>query len=219
MKAKAKRNLLMGLVFVTAFAIFTHLLQIVDVKPLGVNGTNIGFSTFNCLFHKQWGVHMTLYTVTDWAGLLPIFVAFSFGVLGLVQLIKRKSLLKVDADILILGIYYIVVATLYVVFEMVPINYRPILIQGFMETSYPSSTTLLVVGVMPTLANQICGRCNMGLVKTTVRILTTLFSALMVMGRLISGVHWFTDILGSVLISVGLFYIYKGFVLIFAKKA
>jgi undecaprenyl-diphosphatase len=35
----------------------------------------------------------------------------------------------------------------------------------------------------------------------------------MVAGRLISGVHWLTDIIGAILLSVGSFYIYKGIVL------
>ena len=202
MKDLGKRKVFVGLVLAIMFALFTYLVQIVDVKPLGVNGTGIGFSTLNCMLHKVFGVNMMLYTITDWAGLVPIFVAFSFGVLGLFQLIKRKSILKVDADILVLGVYYIVVATLYILFEMIPINYRPILINGFMETSYPSSTTLLVLGVMPTLAEQIGRRCKVALIKQMVSILTVAFSAFMVVARTISGVHWVTDILGSVIISV-----------------
>lgn len=219
MEETGKRKIGIGLVFVFLFAVFTWFVQSVDVEPLGVNGTDIGFSLFNCMFHKLCGVNMTLYTITDWAGLVPIFVAFVFGVMGLFQLIKSRSIKKVDSDILILGVYYFVVATLYVVFEMIPINYRPILINGVMEPSYPSSTTLLVVCVMPTLNEQISRRCKMGTVKTTVNILSVAFSIVMVVGRLISGVHWFTDILGSVIISVGLFCIYKGFVFIFSKKA
>ncbi len=218
MKETGKRKIISGLLLIAGFALFTWLVITVDVKPLGVNGTDIGFSAFNCWFHGLCGVNMTLYTVTDWAGLVPIFAAASFGVFGLAQLIRRKSLIKVDADILILGVYYIVVATLYVAFEMIPINYRPILINGFMETSYPSSTTLLVLGVMPTLAEQVCRRCNNSTAKTVVCILTTGFSVFMVVGRLIAGVHWFTDVLGSVIISAGLFYIYKGVVLIFAER-
>lgn len=218
MKKMGKRKLLIGLVLVAIFALFTWLVQNIDVKPFGVDGTDIGFSTFNCMFHKLFGVNMILYIITDWAGLIPIFVVFSFGMVGLVQLIKRKSFIKVDGDILILGVYYFVVATFYVVFEIIPINYRPILINGFMETSYPSSTTLLVVGVMPTLAEQICRRCKKAAIKAMATILIDSFSVFMVVGRLISGVHWFTDILGAILISLGLFYIYKGFVLMCAGK-
>lgn len=218
MKKTGKIELFAGLLFIAIFAIFTLLVQIVDVNPLGVNGTNIGFSTFNCMIHKLCGVNMTLYTITDWAGLVPIFIIISFGIIGFTQLIKRRSLIKVDADILILGVYYIIVATIYVVFEMMSINFRPILINGFMEVSYPSSTTLLVLSVIPTLAEQTSRRYKNSKVKISMYAFTATFSVFMVIGRLISGVHWFTDILGSVIMSVGLYCTYKGFVLMFSKK-
>ena len=219
LKSKGLRNILAGVIFIFFFAIFTWLIQNVDVKPNGVNGSDIGFSTVNHLFHDLFGVNMTLYTVTDWAGLLPMGVVFAFGIFGLVQLIKRRSFIKVDADILILGGYYIIIAILYIAFEMVPINFRPILIDGFMETSYPSSTTLLVMGVMPTLTEQIDRRCKEGTIKTIVKISVIAFSLFMVIGRLVSGVHWMTDIIGSAFVSIGLFYIYRGLVLVSCKDA
>lgn len=119
-----------------------------------MNGTNIGFATWNDWFHKFTGVYMEIYVLTDWLGLVPVFVCSLFGGIGFVQLIKGRSLFRVDYDILILGVYYIVVIAGYLVFEMFPINYRPILIEGVMEASYPSSTTLLVLSVMPTLIFQ-----------------------------------------------------------------
>nr|MCR5237987.1 phosphoesterase PA-phosphatase [Lachnospiraceae bacterium] len=112
-----KRNLLMGAGLIAAFALWTVLIQCVDVQAVGQNGTKIGFADFNVWFHQLTGVHMIIYTITDWLGLVPIFIASSFGVLGLVQLIKRRSLLKVDPDILILGAYYVLVIACYLVFE------------------------------------------------------------------------------------------------------
>ena len=155
MKEKGKRLLWIGCVFIAVFAVWTLLIQNLDVQPLGVNGTNIGFATINCWFHKLTGVHMVLYTITDWLGLVPIFVCMIFGAMGLVQLIQRRSLFKVDYDIIFLGIYYVLVIFGYLIFEMIPINYRPILIEGFLEASYPSSTTLLVLCVMPTCIEQV----------------------------------------------------------------
>ena len=96
---KWKKLLFAGSIFIVAFITWTILIQKVDVKTLGVNGTNIGFATINCWFHKLTGVHMMLYTITDWLGLIPIFICMIFGVMGLVQLIQRRSLLKVDYDI------------------------------------------------------------------------------------------------------------------------
>ena len=217
MKKNGKRVLFIGSILVAAFAIWTALIQIVDVQPIGQNGTDIGFASFNHWFHKLTGVHMTIYTITDWLGLIPLFVCMIFGVIGMVQLIKRRSLFKVDYDIIFLGMYYIIVIFSYLVFEMIPINYRPILIEGFMEASYPSSTTLLVLSVMPTLIFQVNLRLKNVSLKKMICILTSIFSAFMVIGRLVSGVHWFTDIVGSVLLSAGLFCIYKAVVMLCYK--
>ncbi|MBR5246433.1 MAG: phosphatase PAP2 family protein [Clostridia bacterium] len=213
MNKNGKKLLLMGFALVGASSIWTWLIQTVDVQSVGLNGTDIGFATFNTWFHGLTGVNMTLYTITDWLGLVPICVGMIFGFVGLVQWIKSRKLFKVDFDIRALGIYYIVVIFCYLIFEMIPINYRPIFINGFMEASYPSSTTLLVLGVMPTLVFQANIRLKSIAVKKIITIFTVGFSVFMVVGRLISGVHWITDIVGSILLSAGLFYIYKGIVL------
>lgn len=195
------------------FVIWTWLIQKVDVQPVGQNGTDVGFAVFNCWFHKLTGVHMGLYTITDWLGLVPVFVCIVFGGIGLGQLIKRKSLFRVDQDLIYLGIYYVIVIFGYLFFEMCPINYRPILIEGILEASYPSSTTLLVLSVMPTLVLQVNLRIENRYLKRIVYAFTIVFSAFMVIGRLVSGVHWFTDIMGAVFLSTGLFYLYKAVVL------
>ena len=218
MKEKGKRLLWIGCIFSAGFAIWTLLIQRVDVQPLGVNGTNIGFATINCWFHRLTGVHMEIYTITDWLGLIPIFICMIFGGIGCIQLLKRKSLLKVDYDIIFLGLYYILVIFGYLIFEMIPINYRPILIEGFMEASYPSSTTLLVLCVMPTLIEQINRRSKNEIVKKVIKALVICFSTFMVFSRLISGVHWVTDIVGSIMLSVGMFCIYKAVVLLCYKR-
>ena len=204
-----KKNLTTGIFLSIAFALWTVLIMFVDVQTVGPNDSKVGFATFNTWFHQLTGVHMTLYIVTDWLGLVPIAVCLCFGCLGLYQLIKRRSLFKVDADILLLGGYYILVICGYLFFEMVPINYRPVLIDGFLEASYPSSTTLLVLSVMPTLMFQIKRRSRSKTIKNVVISLVLLFSVFMVIGRLISGVHWATDIIGSVLLSFGLFMLYQ----------
>jgi PAP2 superfamily. len=196
-----------------AFVVWTVLIQTVDIQPVGVNGTNIGFAMVNTWFHRLTGVHMGLYTVTDWLGLVPIAVCIGFGILGLLQWIRRRSIAKVDRDILLLGAYYILVILGYLIFEMIPINYRPILIDGAMEASYPSSTTLLVLSVMPTMLFQINRRAKSQTVRRITAAFVVLFSAFMVIGRLVAGVHWLTDIVGSVLLSAGLYSLYRATVL------
>ena len=211
MKRKSLTNLYLSIIMLFAFALWTVLVSFVDVKAIGPNGSQVGFASLNGAVHSLTGVHMWLYTVTDWLGLVPVFVAFGFAMLGLVQWIKRKNILKVDLNILVLGGFYIIVIFFYLFFEEVVINFRPVLINGYLEASYPSSTTLLVLCVMPTALIQLDMRIKNGLLKKVVKTVIIAFIAFMVLGRLISGVHWITDIIGGALLSCGLVLHYKFF--------
>ena len=191
-----------------AFGLWTFLLGIVDVQPIGPQGTSVGFATMNQFVHEQTGVNMVLYTLTDWLGLIPLGFVFSFGSLGLVQWIQRRHLLKVDHSILILGGFYLIVMALYVFFEQFVVNCRPVLIDGRLEASYPSSTTVLVICVMCTAIMLLNARIKNATVKRYIMMIMILFVVFMVMGRLVSGVHWFSDIVGGVLLSVGLVMLY-----------
>ena len=130
MNRRKRKGFIASGVLLLSFVLWTFLIQTVDVQPVGVNGTSVGFAAVNTWFHRLTGVHMGIYTITDWLGLVPIAVCIGFGMLGLMQWIRRKSITKVDRDILLLGGYYILVILGYLIFEMIPINYRPILIEG-----------------------------------------------------------------------------------------
>ena len=199
-----KKMLFMGVGFLGAFVLWTVLVSYVDVRAIGQNASSVGFATLNGYVHNFTGVNMLLYTITDWLGLVPIGVAFGFAVLGLVQWVGRKSLFKVDRSILALGGFYIIVLAMYIFFEIVVINYRPVLIDGYLEASYPSSTTMLVMCVMPTAMMQLHARIKSDVFRRCVLISIAAFTAFMVIGRLLSGVHWLTDIIGGALVSAGL---------------
>ncbi len=207
------KTLKTGLLLLGAFLLWTVCVQTVDVRPVGQLDTRVGFAALNTWFHQRTGVHMAVYTLTDWLGLVPMAVCAAFGCLGLWQLIRRKSLFKVDPDILLLGIYYIAVIACYVLFEMIPINFRPVLIEGRLETSYPSSTTLLVLSVMPTLAFQANRRVKNPALRSVLTWFAALFALFMVAGRTLAGVHWLTDIVGAVLFSAGAYLVYQSAVL------
>ena len=217
MKGNGRKCLIAGLALILVFAVWTILVQKVDVQPAGnyEPQKDVGFAGLNTWFHGLTGYSETLYKVTDWLGLVPIAVCIGFGILGLLQLIQRKSLLKVDTDILLLGVFYIVVIAGYLLFEKITINYRPVLVDGLAkpESSYPSSTTLLVLSVMPTLIFQINRRVknkNTGLASTAAAVV---FTAFMLIGRTVAGVHWLTDIIGAVLLSAGLYILYRSAVM------
>lgn len=211
MKKSKVIRIFVGIGFIMAFIAWTLLVCLVDVKAIGPQGSSVGLATLNGAFHELTEDNITLYIITDWLGLVPIATALGFAILGLIQLIKRQSITKVDVSILVLGVFYIAVIAVYLLFEEVVINYRPILIGGNLEASYPSSTTMLVTCVMPTALMQFNVRVKQKPLKYAISAIIIAFIAFMVIGRLISGVHWLSDIIGGALISIGLVTAYSAF--------
>ena len=213
-----RKNLYIGLSFVVTFIVWTIAVSFIDIQAIGPRESSVGFATINKFIHQTLGVNMTLYHITDWLGLIPIAFMLGFALLGLVQWIKRKKLSSVDKNLFVLGVYYIFVLLVYILFEFVVINRRPILIDGFLEASYPSSTTMLIMTVMPTAIMQLNSRIKNIKLKKCITIIICMFIIFMVVGRLVSGVHWFSDIVGGALISTGLVLLYNYFVKIIIKK-
>ena len=212
MKKENQRNFCIAICMLLAFLLWTVAIKFVDVQAIGPQESSVGFATINQFVHNLTGVHMSLYTITDWLGLVPLMFVMGFGTLGLIQWIKRKHLLKVDYSIFVLGGFYIVVMAVYVLFEMLVVNYRPVLISGILEASYPSSTTMLVMCVMPTAIMQFNVRIKNNVLKRFVASAIIAFIVFMVIGRLVSGVHWFTGIIGGALLSTGLVLMYHAII-------
>ena len=191
--------------------ILIALVRLADVAPIGAQGTSIGLSHLNQFVFDLFGVHILWYNITDWLGVAAVLTGFVFAVTGLVQLIKRRSLLKVDREILSLGGLYIVVIGLYLFFENVIINYRPIIMPDNTrpEASFPSSHTMLVCVVMGSAAMLINRYIINKPLNRILRAVCFVIIGVTVVGRLIAGVHWFTDILRGILISVTLLSLYE----------
>jgi len=204
MNAKRHLPLYRSILWFVSFLLWTAALNLIDVQPIGPNASSVGFASFNAAFHRLTGVHMFLYYLTDWLSLIPVFIMMLFACIGLLQLIRRRNPLKVDPDILLLALYYLIIFGFYLLFEEFPVNHRPILIDGFLEASYPSSTTLLMLTVMSAAIIQIRLRVRSLPLRKTLLSVTVIFTALMVLGRTISGVHWATDIIGGILLSASL---------------
>lgn len=205
---KNRKKLCAALCTLAAFVLWTAAVCLIDVRPIGPRGSEVGFAAVNRFFHDLTGVHTSLYTVTDWLGLVPIGFAAGFALLGLAQWIRRKRLLRVDRSLLVLGGFYVVVLAAYAFFECVVVNYRPVLIEGVLEASYPSSTTMLALCVMPTALMQLNTRIRRSWLRRCAALAIMAFTAFMVAGRLLSGVHWLSDIVGGVLLSGGLVTLY-----------
>lgn len=212
MKKKTKKSLYVALSLLALFIVWTVLVRTIDCQAIGPQESDVGFATLNKNIHECFGVHMSLYQLTDWLGVVPISIVVAFALIGLSQWIERKKILSVDRNIITLGIFYTAVFAIFVLFEIFVINYRPILIDEVLEASYPSSTTMLAMCVMPTAMMQFKTKIKNIALKRIVIYLCATFTTFMVIARLISGVHWFTDIIGGVLISgalVMLYYTYK----------
>lgn len=210
MKRKAIVQGSLGFFLLMVFGLFTWSLTWVDVGPIGPGGASVAYAGINRAVHDLFGVHMTLYNITDWAGVGAILVAFGFAILGLMQWIKRKHIKKVDSSILVLGGFYLLVIGAYVFFEFHVINRRPVLINGILEASYPSSTTMLAMCVLPTAMMQFRRLIKNRKTRWAANLLCGLYTGIMVIGRLICGVHWVTDIFGGWLFSIAAILIYCG---------
>ena len=193
------------------FVLWTAVVTVVDVQAIGPMGSSVGLATINGFVHRLTGVHTALYVMTDWLSLIPAFFMLGFACLGLAQWIRRKSIALVDRSILALGGFYVLVLAAYVLFEVLVINYRPVLIEGALEASYPSSTTMLVLCVMPTAMMQMKVRIKSVPLRRCVVWMMAVYTAGMVVFRLLSGVHWLSDIIGGIGLSAGLVSLYSVF--------
>jgi len=208
MKKRNLRTFFISICFLAAFFLWTAAVCFVDIRAIGPLHSSVGFAAINGAFHRFTGVHLAMYLLTDWLSLIPLGFVIGFALLGLKQWIQRKSLLQVDFDLLVLGGFYLVVLTCYALFEIAIVNYRPVLINGILEASYPSSTTMLVLCVMPTAIMQLRSRIKNAECRRCIFLICFAFSAFMVIGRLFSGVHWLSDIIGGALLSKGLVLLY-----------
>ena len=213
---KNKKNILICVLLVLISIIYTLLVKYVDTSAIGPNGSVVGFSSLNSFVFNLTGNNMTLYKITEILGIIPILIALMYAVIGLIQVIDRKSL-KVDKELIALGILYIIVILIYVFFEKFIINYRPVLIDGILEASYPSSHTLLSICI--------CGSAllinkylfNNKKIYKYINIISIISMVLIVLGRLLSGVHWASDIIGSIIISITLLKILETYYLSIKK--
>ena len=179
---------------------------------IGPNETKVGFGKLNNWFRNLVGTNMKLYDVAKYAGYAVLLIVGIYGLIGLIQLIKRKSLFKIDREIIALGILFVLDIIVYMAFEKVIINYRPILIDGKLEASYPSSHTILAFTVcLSSMA--VCGKYIKSKKLTNLAyFVTMLLLTLVALGRTLSGAHWLTDIIGGVLISITLLMIFYSIV-------
>lgn len=227
MMKKKSRYLLTAVLVTLVMLLFTAAVSIIDVKPIGPAGTSVGFAGVNGAVAASIGSDENgftyfekLYDVTEKAGIVSFLWVGIFGVIGLVQLIRRKSLLKVDPEILALGVLYVMTVIIYALFIKVYVNGRPVLMPGetVPESSFPSSHTMQSLVIWLSAAC-IIGRYvkNKGLV-TVFRILLPVIGCVLVLARALSGAHWASDIVGGVIYAAALLAWFAYFLVLFRKQ-
>lgn len=213
-----RKNIIISSLLIVIAILYTLMVKTVDLGAIGPNDSIVGFSTLNAYVVNLIGKNQMWYNITEILGLILIILAIVYAFIGFKQLIKRKSLLKVDRELLGLGGFYILVIGIYIFFEVFIVNYRPVLMDGVLEASYPSSHTLIALCL--------CGSgvfINNKLFKEfkftkLINILLIVVMVLLVVGRILSGAHWCSDIIGGILISAALLMSYYTFLNYEQKK-
>lgn len=210
-----KTKLILSIVLLGLFVVWTVLLKVVDVQAIGPQGTSVGFAALNKEMYKLTSYNELLFKITDYLMYSVIAGGAVFAVLGIIQWIKRKSLLKVDHQILLLGIGYLIVIAAYVLFDkLLIVNYRPCLAGAETpEPSYPSSHTMTALFVFITAIPMVEYLLeDKRKLVIALDIILIALAAFTVIGRFMSGAHWFTDIVGGALFAFGLFFLFEYFV-------
>ena len=195
----------------TATILLILLVKFLDVRAIGPAGTSIGLSHLNELVHNLSKENQFLYKLTGVFMFAAILVVLLIAALGALQLLQRKNVMKVDAEILTTGTLYVIIIGIYMFFEIVIINYRPVIMPGEAapEASFPSSHTMIICTVIGSAMMLARRYIRPGQVRQTVQYACMFIIVGTVIGRLLCGVHWFTDILGGVLISITLLSFYS----------
>ncbi len=188
--------------------IYTLLVKYIDVKSIGPQDSSVGFASINDYFKNLLDYSKTWYSISKYLGVLPFLIVAFYALIGLKQWYERKSIFSVDKRIVLLGLFYILVGAVYVLFEVVVINYRPFLQEGVLEASYPSSHTMLALCICLSSIFTSKHYIKNKRVLKIFNISSAVLMALIVLTRFLSGVHWFTDIIGGIIISITLVSIY-----------
>ena len=208
---KQKVYFILSGTFACAFLLFLILLFTVDVGAIAPLGGRVGLSTLNASVRDAIGTNDAIYTVTKLTGYFGLALVGLFGCFGIYQWIKRRSLAKVDREILFLGGLYILTGILYLLFEVCVVNVRPLILPGesLPAASFPSSHTVLAIVIYGSAA-RLAGRYLKKPLSICASVLSLVLLIVTAGGRVLSGVHWFGDVLCGVFLGCALLFAYLG---------
>lgn len=205
----SRASAIAGVVCLVLFALLAALLLTVDRAPIAGDGSLVGLASLNASAHSLLRESHLAETLSNVLLVVPLASMLALAVMGIRQIVVRRSLAGVSRDLWFLLGLYVVMLVLYVLFNHVSINNRPLLQDGVCEPSFPSSHTLLAVTTLGAAMVQAGQRMRKGGARTTVVAVCAVAMAALVIARALSGVHWATDILGGILLGAALVAFYR----------
>lgn len=204
------------------FVLFTLLVKFFDVSTAGESNTDVGFSSINSFFFdlfKNNSFSNFWYKLSECLGYFALLTPVVFACIGFCQLLKNKKISLIDKRLFLLAFFYVIVFFFYLIFEIIVINYRPILIDGSLEASYPSSHTILSVCLLGSSVMYFKRFISSNKILNYIySIVACAFIIAILAGRILSSMHWFTDVFGGVILSVSLLLYLKSFLSIIEKE-
>lgn len=208
---KRQKQIYITVTLLIVAILYTLAVKSFDVDSIGPLSSEVGFAKLNDWFHNIFDYNDFWYKLTKYLGLVPFLICGIYGLVGILQITKRKSLLKVDKRLILLGVFYVLVLITYVAFNKIVINYRPVLEDGALEASFPSSHTMMAVCIC--YSSLLISKYYIKKDKRkTFDIITWILMIILVVGRALSGVHWLTDIIGGVIFASFLISLYYCFI-------
>ena len=205
MKKKYWLTIILGVMAV----LLTVSLLFIDKKAVGPNGSEVGFATLNSGVFNAVGTSKTWDKITDVAIAAVLASGVVFAIYGLVQWVSRKKFSKIDWEIRMLGVVYAIMAVLYVLFEkLLVVNHRPVLEDGALEASFPSTHTMIAVTVALTVVLTLGKYVKNKAASWVLSGMLVVFVILIAAGRILAGMHWMTDVLGGLLYGATLVSLY-----------
>jgi len=191
------------------FVIFTVLVKTVDVQYISVGTSElnyyIGFYSMNSVA-RDWAESLNKSDFAKTLSDIVLYLSFAFviGFTGVTifQIIKNKSFKAVDRRYYILFATYVAVVILYFAFEVVRINYSP-MVEDKLKPSYPS--THVFVATVFYICSTLTAIDMIPIEKRPLRILTIVLIVFLVLlvgfVRFLSGRHWLSDIIAGYLLA------------------
>lgn len=213
MKKIFNLNIILGISFLFLFCFLIILLQI-DKAVIAESGKAVGLSHINKLATYSYDSDSS--TFSNLLFYATFLIVLGAVILGVFQLIKGKSLKKVDVEIIVFGISIVVAAIFWLAFDkVIKINVRPI---DASEGSYPSThvfltTFFLLMGRMLLLKYK-----DEKSIKISSLILVIVYIIAMVLLRVSAGKHYITDVVGGVFLGLAFYFLTTGIINIIKNK-